>query len=339
MRSQSLKQCVLVLGIVFMVGMISATAIAESFTMKIGIVTRNDPLHIYMQVFKEKIEARTGGRIKADIFPSAQLGSTPRLIEGTQMGTMEMVLLPTGFFKGVSPAFQVLDSPGLFEGMAHAQATCSDPEFREPFLNIAAAKGLVGVSLWVYGPTAYASHTPWRTLNDFKGKKIRVMATKVETGLMTSIGATGVPMPFSEITPGLQRKVIDGVRSNIVVLAGIKLFSVVKNINQANDAMIVPIAMVSKMFLDKLPQDLRQAVLETGVEMEDHMFKVAQEYNAKAAQIWRDQGAEVISLSTAERNLLMEKGATIANEVLGGGKATRELYQTLKRVAEKHRTQ
>ena len=314
----------------------SGSVLAETYTMKLGIVTQNDPIHVYIQEFKKRIEAKTNERIKAELYPGAQLGGTPRLIEGIQLGTIEMILLPPGFFKGVNSAFQATDAPGLFNSIDHAHASLTDPSFRDPFLEVGENKGIVGVSLWVHGPTSYASLTPLRSLADFKDKKFRVLATKVETDLMKSIGATGVPMPFTEITPALQRKAIDGVRSNIMVLAGIKVFSVAKNITLANDAMIAVVTMASKKFMDKLPADLQSAVLEVGREMEVYMLGVAKEYNGKAEEAWRQNGV-IYQLPEADRQILMKKGASIAENVLGSDKATKALFGLLKESAEKHK--
>jgi len=315
--------------------LICGSAAAETYTMKLGIVTQNDPIHVYIQEFKKRIEAKTDGRIKAQVYPGAQLGGTPRLIEGIQLGTIELILLPPGFFKGVNTAFQVTDAPGLFNNLEHAHAGLTDPSFRDPFLKIGENKGIVGVSLWVHGPTSYACLTPLRTLADFRGKKFRVLATKVETDLMKSIDATGVPMPFTEIAPALQRKAIDGVRSNIMVLSGIKVYSVAKNITLANDSMIAVVAMASKKFMEKLPPDLQQAVLEVGREMEIYMLGVAKEYNGKAESAWRENGT-IYQLSDADRQVLMDKGAAIAESVLGGDPATQALFGLLKKSAEKH---
>ena len=81
-----------------------------------------------------------------------------------------------------------------------------------------------------YGPTSFASLRPIRTLDDFKGRKIRVLASKMETALVGKLGATGVPMSYIEVLPGLSRKTIDGVRSSIIVMGGSKFFTVTKYI-------------------------------------------------------------------------------------------------------------
>ena len=55
------------------------------------------------------------------------------------------------------------------------------------------APGIRVLSLYVYGPTSFASLRPIRAMDDFRGKKIRVLASKMETALVGKLGATGVP--------------------------------------------------------------------------------------------------------------------------------------------------
>ena len=90
----------------------------------------------------------------------------------------------------------------------------------------------------VYGPTSFASKKPIRTLADFKGKKIRVLATKMESTLVGKFGAAGVPIPYTEVLPALQRGTIDAVRSSIIVMGGSKFFTVIKSITVVESGMI-----------------------------------------------------------------------------------------------------
>jgi TRAP-type transport system periplasmic protein len=336
MRSLVTKILNLTIFMAFIIVILPGAAQSKTYTMKLGIVTQNDPIHVYIEEFKKRIEEKTNGRIQAETYPAAQLGGTPRLIEGIQMGTIEMILLPPGFFKGVDSAFQITEAPGMFENLDHAYASLTDPIFRDSFLSIGEPKGIVGVSLWVHGPSSYASLKPLQNLEDFKGKKFRVLATEVETKLMKAIGATGVPMAFDEINTALQRNAIDGVRSNIMVLSGIKVHSVAKNITLANDSMIAVVAMASKKFINNLPPDLKDAVMELGHEMEHYMLNVAKQYNDKAEKNWKEVG-KIYYLNEMDQKLLMNKGAQVAEEVLGTDPATKELFDLLKKSAEKNR--
>jgi TRAP-type transport system periplasmic protein len=311
-------------------------AAAQKYTMKLAIVVANDPLHESIKAYGRKIEEKSGGAIKAELFPSAQLGKIPRLIEGIQLGTIEFLATPTGFLKGVDQRFQVLEVPGVFRDPLHAHKTITDPTFRSPFLELGAGKGVKGVSLWMFGPTSYASIAPVRSLADFKGRKFRVLATKVETEIMRRLGATGVRMPYSETVPGLQRKLIDRVRSNIVVMNATKHWTVAKYITVVNDTYIPCAGFVSMVWYNKLPKNLQQAVREAGREIEDTMYEISQQYAARAEKGWRDGGAEVIRLSGADQKRFMEIVRPIGDEVLGERADTKAMFGLMKQVAQKH---
>ena len=92
------------------------------------------------------------------------------------------------------------------------------PEFRTPYLKLAEKHGITGVAIYNYGPTSIASRKPIRKIDDLKGLKVRVLATKMESKLAGVLGMTGVPMPYLEVLPALQRRTIDACRSSIVVM-------------------------------------------------------------------------------------------------------------------------
>jgi C4-dicarboxylate-binding protein DctP len=312
-------------------------ATAQSFTMKLAGATMNEPSHDYLKLYKEKIEARTGGRIKGEVYPGAQLGGFPRMIESVQLGTLELYTGPPGFLRGIDPRVQVLDAPGLFDSFEHAQKTLTDPRFREQFLNLTAAKGLTGATLYMYGPTGYPTLSPVRKLEDFRGKKFRVLATKVEIAVMAQVGATGVPIDMAEVLPALQNKVIDGVRSNIAVTGAQKFFTIAKYITNVKDSWIALAGYASTVWLDKLPADLRKTVLDVGKELDDETYKLAVEFDKGAVKLWQDNGAEVIELPAADQAEFMRRARAVAEEILGGDPALKDFYTLFREVADSHR--
>tara|TARA_B100000686_G_C16756168_1_gene955632 strand:+ start:1187 stop:2206 length:1020 start_codon:yes stop_codon:yes gene_type:complete len=311
-------------------------AAAAKYTMKLAIVVANDPLHEFIKGYGKLIEKKSGGQIEAKLFPSAQLGKIPRLIEGLQLGTVEFFGTPTGFLKGIDSRFQVLEVPGVFNSPLHAHKTITDPEFRTPFLRVGTKKGVLGISLWMYGPTSYATLKPVRTLGDFKGKKFRVLATNVEVEIMKRLGATGVPMPYSETVPALQRGMIDGVRSNITVMNATKHHTVAKFITVVNDTYIPCAGFISMAWLKTLPKDLQKAVKDAGREVEEFMYKTSQAYGSRAEDGWRNAGAEVIRLSASDQKKFMETVKPIGDDILGKKADVKEMFELMKKTSIKY---
>ena len=59
-------------------------------TIKLATATLNDGQHEWMKRFAATIEKSTNGRIKAELYPASQLGTIPRMIEGTKLGSIQI---------------------------------------------------------------------------------------------------------------------------------------------------------------------------------------------------------------------------------------------------------
>jgi TRAP-type transport system periplasmic protein len=125
--------------------------------MKLATATLNDGQHEWLRLFAAAIEKKSGGRIKAELYPGSQLGSIPRMIEGTQLGSIQVFIALPEFFVGVDRRFELLSAAGLAERQQQAIRIISDPEFAKALLAIGTDKELIGVSLFVNGPAAFAT--------------------------------------------------------------------------------------------------------------------------------------------------------------------------------------
>jgi len=314
-----------------------ARAVAQTIDMKIGYASVNAPEDAASKRFVEELDKKSGGRIKGRLFPGAQLGGIQRMIEGVQLGTQEAWVGPAGFLVGLHPGFSAPDAPGLFDDVEHAYRSLTDASFREKFTHLVEDKGIIVTSIAVYDPTWIASREPVRRLSDLRGKKIRVIASRMEQEIVGAMGATGVPMEFNEVVPALQNGTIDAVRSSIIVLGGSKAFNVVKSITFEGTGTIPIVVTTSKVWLDKLPADLRQLVLDTGKAYDRVYTDVCNQFRVDAEKLWVDNGAQVIRLPQEDRNELMQKVKPLGDKILGENPRVKEIYELLKASAAKHK--
>ena len=314
-------------------------AAQKKYFMKIGFATINDPQHDMGTAVGKAIQKASGGRITYQNFPASQLGKIPRQVEAIQLGTQEMFMTPPGFFVGVNAAFQVPDAPGMFQSVQHGHAALTDPMFREKFVSLGAKKGVFGANLWLYDGTSIASLKPIRTPEDIKGRKIRVLATPMERAVPETFGGTGVPIPYTEVVPALQRRVVDGCRSSLVVMGYTKFQTVTKFITVLHGGYIPTATWVSQAWLKKLPKDLAKIVRETPRTLENWGSQNAFNNQKKMEKVWQDSGAEVIRFSAKDQARFMAKLRPLGDKFLGKHKnaQVREMYALLKASAEKHR--
>jgi TRAP-type C4-dicarboxylate transport system substrate-binding protein len=302
-------------------------------TMKIGMVTINDPQHTLSVRFAEEIEKRTSGRIKGQIFPAGQLGKLPRQMEGLQFGSQEVLICPPSFLAGVNPALQITDAPGFFRDMEHAHAVVSRPKFHDMFLDLAKAKGIQGVGLCVYGPTTVATIKPAKTIADLKAMKVRILATDLERATVEAMGMSGVPMDFTEVLQAFQNGTLDAVRTSMVVMGGMKFYNTAKFVVKEQTGMILIGIWVSQSWLNGLPADLKKTVADTARELERWGTDNSIAFEARSEKEWRDAGVTVSDLPPDQKKALFDTVKPVGEKVLGANPRTAEAWKALQAAA------
>jgi TRAP-type transport system periplasmic protein len=331
----SLRLPITAAGLALAIGL-AAPAVAQNFTMKFGTATVNEPQHEYIKLYKEEVEKASGGRIKVEIYPQSQLGPIPRQIEGLQLGTIEAFIGPADFYVGVDKRYGVFSAPILFGDRKNAAATLADAELNKAILALGTDKGLVGIGTFAYAAHDYLAKEPIRAFADFKGKKIRVNATPIEREAMVRLGATASPMPLNEVLPNLQRNVIDGTRSAISIFVTLKYQDVSKLVTVTNDTMLVPVATVSKPWLDKLPPDLQKAVMDAGAAAEKRTDTFTAEFMAGMPKRWAEAGGEIFVMPEAERAKVTAALKTVGDEVTKDDPPVKAFFERVRATAAKH---
>jgi len=309
--------CVRVLGLAAVV-LAGATggAAAQTVVMKLATATLNDAQHEWMKRFAAKIQQNSNGRIKPEVYPASQLGAIPRMIEGTQLGSIQAWIGPPEFLVGLDQRFELLSVPGILQDDQHAVKVVNDAAFMKEFLAVGTNKGLIGASMFLTGPTAFAMRTPARTLADFRGKKIRVLASPFQMEQMTRLGATGVPLSLGDVLPALQQGTLDGAFGSLPVFAALQYHGTTKYMTETGQSYIFSAAMLSKRWFDGLPADLQTAVMKTADEAQKETLPWSLDFLVSQRKAWAEKGGEVINLSAADKAELMKKLSTVGDDIV-----------------------
>ena len=316
---------------------LACAALAQApAVMKIGTATLNDAQHEWMKIFVAHVEKDSGGRIKGELYPASQLGPIPRMVENTQFGAIQGFVGPPEFMAGVDPRFQLLAAPGLFKDMAHAQRTLTDPEFRKAFLALGANKGLQGVGTMMSGPATFVMRTKATRLADLEGKRIRVFASPMQQEQIRRLKATPVPMSLGEVLPALQQGAIDGTVASVPVVSAFHYYDAAKYVLETDHAIVAGVAVLSKLWYDKLSPELQKIVADAGNRASVEVFAWTVDFWKKQREVWTKNGGELAQLSAAEREQLTRLLQPIGVEVSAKNPEEKRLYDLL--VATARRT-
>jgi TRAP-type C4-dicarboxylate transport system substrate-binding protein len=317
---------------------VAASASAQSVTMKITHPTIRAGLDNWAETFKDRMDKRVPGRVKIEIYPASQLGSTQRVVEGVQLGTVEMVQTPPEFISGVDPRFGLLAAPGLFKDLRHGYRTIHDPEFIKAYWSLGDAKGFKIVGMTCEGASDYVLVRSIEKLDDFKGRKIRTFGSRLERETLGRHGATGVPMPLEEVAAALQQKTIDGAKAAITVFVAFKYQNIAKYVLKANESYICACRFVSNVWFEKLPGDLRQAIVEEAAATDPINQEWSVNFIDGLYKVWVQGGGVVNELSPTEQAEMEKRIATVGDDVAKDQADMKQMYDLIKAVAARHRS-
>jgi TRAP-type transport system periplasmic protein len=313
----------------------AARAEDKTYVMKLSTSTINDTPHFVAKNLGAAIERDSGGRIKAEVYPASQLGPIPRTIEGVQFGAIQAVILPPEFFVGIDQRFEVLAAPALISSMEQGQRLAADPEVRKLILGLGAQNGLHGAGLYIAQFQNVVSRSAIRHLADFRGKKIRILASDFQAEAFKRLGATPVAMTLGDVLPALQQGAIDGTLNGPTVMVNMHLSDAAKYVTMINQPAIFIVIEVSKSWYDSLPKDLQEIVDRDAAAESVAINPVAVAANAAGEKTWADRGGELIKLPADEEAEMIRMLASVGDDVSKNKPAVNEAYKLVKDAAKR----
>lgn len=279
---------------------------AQNYTMKLSLATINDSQHEWCKRFAAAVEKDSGGRIKGQIYPASQLGSIQRQVEGVQLGAIQVYVGPPEFMTGIDPRYEVLSAPGLVTDIAHGVRVAENPKIQKMMLALGANKGLHGVGLFIAQPSSVIARDAIRHVSDFKGKKLRVLASAMQQDTLAKLGAAPVAMTLADVLPAIQQGTIDGALAAMSVYTTMRYYDAAKYVTEVKGLpFIFSVALVSTKWYDALPKDLQKIVDRDGAEVSKEIDPWQVDFYNNARKVWKEKGGELIALPAAEQAQVM----------------------------------
>ncbi len=198
------------------------------------------------------LEQRTSGRIKINVFHSAQLGQERDTIDQTRFGVIDMNRINMAPFNNLIASTNIPSLPFIFRSVAHMRKVM-DGSIGDSILNDFTAHGLVGLAFYDSGSRSfYNSKRPINTPADMRGMKIRVQQSDMFVALVSALGANATPMPFGEVFTSLQTGVIDGAENNWPSYESTRHFEVAKFFSLTEHSLSPEVLVMSKRSFDRL---------------------------------------------------------------------------------------
>lgn len=276
-----------------------------------------------MEKFAEIVAAKSGGKIKVNVFPGGQLGSDQANVSALQGGTLEMASMNSGIFASQVKEFAAFDLPFMFANGKEADAVVDGP-FGQKMHAKLEEKGLVGLGYYELGfRNITNSKRPITKVEDIAGLKLRVIPNPINVDWVKALDANPTPLPWPEVYAALEQKAVDGQENPVATIYGAKLYEVQKYMTLTNHQYNPQSVVISKKFWDTLSADEKKIISDAVAESAKFQRTQARASVASTLENLKKAGMTVSELAPGEQVKLVEKMKPVITKHAGAvGEAT-----------------
>ncbi|MFN7027280.1 MAG: C4-dicarboxylate TRAP transporter substrate-binding protein, partial [Pseudorhizobium sp.] len=211
----------------------------------------------------KRVEERTNGGLKMEVYHSAQLGVEEDIIEQIRQGANVGQNTDSARLGNYVPSIAVMNGPYFVSSLDDVWKLSDSPSLQKWEDELATQHGLKVVCFdWVQGFRNFFTNKPIRTPDDLAGLRIRTPPAPIWQESIRALGAAPTAMAFGDMYPALQQQAIDGVELVYANIPGGRFYEVLKYANETKHIMLINFQVVSSQWFDGLPAEYQTALVE-----------------------------------------------------------------------------
>jgi len=236
------------------------------------------PVHKGMEFMAQKVDDKSSGKMRVDIYPGGQLGNERELIELLQIGSLAMTKVSTAPLEAFVPKMIIFGIPYVFRDDEHRWKVLNG-EIGKKLLLSGEPFFLRGMCYYDAGSRSfYTKEKPVVTPADLHGYKIRVMKSITSMNMVKTLGGSATPIPWGELYTSLQQGVVDGAENNPPSFYLSKHYEVCKYYSLDEHTAVPDILIMSTVVWNSLTdreQEWLQSAVDESVGYQKKLWKEA----------------------------------------------------------------
>lgn len=257
--------------------------------------------HKGAEKFKDLVEARSDGAFAVEIYANNALGDDVEVAQQMQFGAVQAAPIPTAKLANFNPALQLIDLPFLFPSVEATYEVLDSPTVGGVILDKLAESGFVGAGFWESGFKQLTCNHPVTSPEDYKDRRVRVMESPLLIAQFETLGATAIPIAFSEVYSALQQGVVECQENPLVSINSMKFYEVQDYMMISNHGYLGTAFIFSKVWFDALPADQQDMLIAAARDAGDYQREVSQTETAALLEEIRAAGTTEILDMTPEQ--------------------------------------
>ncbi|MGB3391376.1 MAG: TRAP transporter substrate-binding protein [Pseudaminobacter sp.] len=210
---------------------LSTGSIAQELTLKLGhLANEQNSWHKASLKFGEELSALTDGRIAVEVFPNDSLGREMDLINGMQLGTVEMTITGESL-QNWAPMAALLAIPYGYSSLEDMDAFASGEVGKQIEAQIVERAQVRPIAYFARGPRNLTANKEITKPADLNRMRMRVPNVPLFVDVWTALGAQPTPMAFSEVFTSLQNGTISGQENPLALIQSASFNEVQTHVN------------------------------------------------------------------------------------------------------------
>ncbi|MDG4718835.1 MULTISPECIES: TRAP transporter substrate-binding protein [Thalassospira] len=242
--------------------MMGSSAMAAEMTLKLGhLANEQNAWHKAAVKFGEELSTLTDGRIDVQVFPNETLGKEIDLINGMQLGSVDMTITGESL-QNWAPMAALLAVPYAYPTLDDMDAVASGEIGDQIEQQIVEKARIRPIAYFARGPRNLTSNREIKSPDDLNGLKLRVPNVPLFVDVWKSLGAQPTPMAFSEVFTSLQAGTIDAQENPLALIDSASFNEVQKFVNKTEHVRSWIYLTISEITWNKLSDADKDAVME-----------------------------------------------------------------------------
>ena len=265
------------------------------------------------ELFKADLEKRSNGHFKVEIYDSSKYGNFDAVLQGLQMGVLQIGADAPNNFSVFNPKQMLFDMPWIIPDYESSDLITDGPLGQELAQSLQ-KNNVTGLGYIEIGFRNIFSSKPVRTLEDAKGLKIRATASKAHIGILKSLGMNPTPVAWGEVYTALQQKTVDAVDIDLNLGYFNKFHEITKYVTMSNSFYSPHLVLASNFFWNKLNDQEKTWIKESFAVMQKFERETIRKNEAMIKEEIKKAGGEIIELTPEERQRWVEATKNIYKE-------------------------
>lgn len=248
------------------------------------------PTHAYGTAFlSERIRAKTND-LDVTVYPGAQLGSESELLEQLVAGELDLVITGPSFLAMWHPPVGVLDAAFASRDLDHMLEMAGSAEMAPEWDELRKRYDARVLDTWAYGSRHVTSNVPIRHPDDLESFRLRAPAARIFQESAEALGASPMPIAFSEVYLALQQGIADGQENPVPVIKSMGFHEVQKCLNLTGHIQSSLQILVNERSWNRLTPDQQKALLDSIKELGGDVYDGLIKDEEKLIEEWRKDG-------------------------------------------------